>query len=92
MGKVDKGQSCSVVGCNSAAIRSISTDKVAHTGLNIGNARRAFLCKATIKSSRSLQRKIDRLTNGDSQHDATEDSDDINETSIATLRSFRIYH
>jgi len=57
MGKVDKGQSCSVVGCNSTAIRSISTDKVVHTGLNIGKARRAYLCKVHYKEFKKLTKK-----------------------------------
>jgi hypothetical protein len=37
--------------------------------------------RSTTRSSRSLQRKIDRLTNGDSPHEATEDS----ETSMRLL-------
>ena len=57
MGRVDKGEACSIVGCSAAAIRSISTDKVAHTGLNIGNARRAYLCKAHYKEFKKLTRK-----------------------------------
>lgn len=57
MGRVDKGESCSVVGCSSDAIRSISTDKVSRAGLNIGNARRAFLCKAHYKEFKKLTRK-----------------------------------
>jgi hypothetical protein len=57
MGRVDKGQSCSVVGCSAGAIRSISTDKVARTGMNIGNARRAYLCKTHYKEFKKLTRK-----------------------------------
>jgi hypothetical protein len=57
MGRVDKGQPCSIVGCSATAIRSISIDKVAHAGLNIGNARRAYLCKAHYKEFKKLTRK-----------------------------------
>jgi hypothetical protein len=57
MGKIEKGESCSVQGCSSAAIRSISTEKVARAGLSIGNVRRAFLCKAHYKEFKKLTRK-----------------------------------
>jgi len=61
MGKVAKGQRCSVVGCGSAAIRSISPEKVAHSGLNIGNARRAYLCKPHYREFKKLTRKDRQL-------------------------------
>ena len=61
MGKIDKGQSCSVSGCGSVAIRSISTEKVAHAGLSIGNARRAYLCKVHYKEFKKLTRKDRQL-------------------------------
>jgi len=61
MGKVGKGQQCSVVGCSNAATRSISTEKVAHSGLNIGNARRAYLCKTHYREFKKLTRKDRQL-------------------------------
>ncbi|MGP8068941.1 MAG: hypothetical protein ACLP5V_03530 [Candidatus Bathyarchaeia archaeon] len=61
MGKVAKGQHCSVVGCSAAAIRSISPDKVAHSGINIGNARRAYLCKPHYREFKKLTRKDRQL-------------------------------
>lgn len=61
MGKVAKGQQCSVVGCGAAAVRSISPDKVAHSGINIGNARRAYLCKAHYREFKKLTRKDRQL-------------------------------
>jgi hypothetical protein len=61
MGKIDKGQSCSVAGCGSAAIRSISPEKVAHAGLSIGNVRRAYLCKTHYKQFKKLTRKDRQL-------------------------------
>jgi hypothetical protein len=57
MGKVAKGEQCSVVGCGASAIRSISSEKVAHTGISIGSARRAYLCKNNYKEFRKLSRK-----------------------------------
>ncbi len=61
MGKVDKGQQCAVVGCSAAAIRSISSEKVSHSGLNIGNARRAYLCKTHYKEFKKKTRKDRQL-------------------------------
>ncbi|MGA2971561.1 MAG: hypothetical protein ABSE39_02925 [Candidatus Bathyarchaeia archaeon] len=61
MGKVAKGQQCSVVGCGAAAIRSISTEKVSHSGLNIGSSRRAYLCKKHYQEFKKLTRKDRQL-------------------------------
>jgi hypothetical protein len=57
MGKVAKGQRCNVVGCDASAIRSISPEKVAPTGISIGSARRAYLCKTHYKQFKKLSRK-----------------------------------
>lgn len=61
MGKVAKGQSCSVVGCSGTAIRSISPEKVANSGLNIGSARRAYLCKPHYREFKKATRKDRQL-------------------------------
>jgi len=61
MGKVDKGQQCNVAGCGATAIRSISPEKVAHSGLNIGAARRAYLCKAHYREYKKATRKDRQL-------------------------------
>ena len=61
MGKVAKGQQCSVVGCTNAAARSISPEKVADSGINIGNARRAYLCKVHYREFKKLTRKDRQL-------------------------------
>lgn len=61
MGKVAKGQRCSVVGCTNAAIRSISPQKVSHSGLNIGGARRAYLCKPHYREFKKETRKDRQL-------------------------------
>lgn len=57
MGKVAKGQQCSVVGCSNAAVRSISPEKVSRGGLNVGNARRAYLCKTHYREFKKATRK-----------------------------------
>ena len=61
MGKVAKGQKCAVVGCADQAMRSISTEKVSHSGLNIGSARRAYLCKTHYREFKKLTRKDRQL-------------------------------
>jgi len=61
MGKIDKGQQCSVAGCSGAAIRSISAEKVGPSGLNIGNARRAYLCKTHYREYKKLTKKDRQL-------------------------------
>jgi len=44
MGRIDKGEKCSV--CGKIAERSLSADKVKAAGLSIGSAdKRAYLCK-----------------------------------------------
>jgi len=57
MGKVAKGQQCNVIGCNGTSIRSISPEKVVHAGINIGKARRAYLCKAHYREYKKLSKK-----------------------------------
>ena len=61
MGKVAKGQPCSVVGCELTAVRSISPDKVSHTRINIGSARRAYLCKTHYREYKKLSKKDRQL-------------------------------
>jgi hypothetical protein len=61
LGKVNKGQPCSVTGCQNPAIRSISPDKVSGTGLNIGAARRAYFCKTHYREFKKLTRKDRQL-------------------------------
>ncbi len=57
MGKVEKGIHCSVVGCGEAAVRSISTEKVAEAGLDVGTARRAYLCRKHYKEMKKKSKK-----------------------------------
>ena len=45
MGKVAKGKLCDVAGCGKAAVRSLSKELVAKSGLSIGGGGRVYLCK-----------------------------------------------
>ena len=57
VGRIDKGESCSVSGCSNAAERSISADKVKAAGLKIGNDKRAYLCKEHYKEYKKKSKK-----------------------------------
>jgi hypothetical protein len=62
MGRIDKGIKCSVSGCKSDAIRSVSIDKVKSAGLNLGsNEKRAYLCKEHYKEFKKKNRKDKQL-------------------------------
>lgn len=45
MGRVARGIKCSVVGCDKQAVRSLPTERVSVSGLNVGEARRSYLCR-----------------------------------------------
>jgi len=60
VGRIDKGENCSVSGCGSEAERSISADKVKAAGLKIGgndNTKRAYLCKEHYKEYKKKSKK-----------------------------------
>ena len=57
MGKIEKGARCNVVGCGQQAARSISPEKVIEAGLNIGGARRGYLCRTHYKELKKKLRK-----------------------------------
>jgi len=46
-----------VIGCDKEAIRSISSEKVSSTGLNVSSSRRAYLCKDHYKEYKKRIRK-----------------------------------
>ena len=60
MGKIEKGIKCNVIGCSETAIRSLSGEKVAEAGLDIGKARRGYLCKKHYKELKKKSKK-DRM-------------------------------
>ena len=58
MGRIEKGEKCSVSGCNNEALRSITADKVKAAGLNVGNAeKRAYICKEHYKEFKKKTKK-----------------------------------
>jgi len=62
LGRIDKGVKCSVSGCGREAVRSLSTEKVRSTGINVGsNERRAYLCKEHYKEYKKKTKKDKQL-------------------------------
>ncbi|MCS7115824.1 MAG: hypothetical protein RMJ15_04990 [Nitrososphaerota archaeon] len=57
MGRVSKGEKCSVVGCGNEAKRSLSADKVRLAGLNVGGEKRAYLCESHYKEFKRKTKK-----------------------------------
>ncbi len=57
MGKVGKGVTCSVQGCNHSAVRSLDAGKVKDSGLDIGNSKRAYLCEEHYKQWKKLNKQ-----------------------------------
>jgi hypothetical protein len=50
LGRIEKGETCSVSGCKNEAARSITADKCKAAGLNVNTAeKRAFICKEHYK-------------------------------------------
>jgi len=50
MGKISKGVTCSVNGCNNAAVRSLSTNRIKDAGLDVdASKRQSYLCKEHYK-------------------------------------------
>ncbi len=61
MGKISKGQKCSVVGCGAPAVRSLPADAVARAGLRVEGGRRAYLCREHYKEYKRRTRKERKL-------------------------------
>ena len=61
MGRIAKGQRCSVVGCDAPAVRSLPLDKVRSVGLEVQGGRRAYLCEEHYKEFKRRTRKERRL-------------------------------
>jgi len=58
LGRIEKGEKCSVSGCGKEAARSISADKVKAAGLNVGSAeKRAYICKEHYKEFKKKTKK-----------------------------------
>lgn len=62
MGKVSKGQGCSVSGCSSNAVRSVSKETAAKAGLSTqGEGRRVYVCDTHYKALKKARRREERL-------------------------------
>lgn len=61
MGRIDKGAKCSVSGCSSEAVRSISATKVKSAGLGVSSEKRAYLCKNHYKEYKKKTKKDKQL-------------------------------
>lgn len=58
VGRIEKGEKCSISGCNREAARSISADKVKAAGLNVSTKEsRAFICKEHYKEYKKKTKK-----------------------------------
>ncbi len=58
LGRIDKGEKCSVSGCNGEAVRSISVDKVKAAGLKVDSSdKRAYICKEHYKEFKKKTKK-----------------------------------
>jgi thymidine kinase len=56
VGRIDKGEKCSV--CGKEAARSLSADKVKASGFSVGSAdKRAYLCKDHYKEYKKKTKK-----------------------------------
>jgi hypothetical protein len=57
MGRIGKGVKCSVIGCDESAVRSLSTDEVAASGLKVEEQRHVYLCKSHYKEHKRAVKK-----------------------------------
>ena len=57
MGRVGKGEQCSVTNCKKDAVRSIAAAKVIAAGLKVDIERRAYLCKDHYKEYKKATKK-----------------------------------
>ena len=61
MGRVAKGEKCSVTGCKNDAVRSLPVDKVKAAGLKVVGDKRAYLCKDHYKEYKKKSKKDKQL-------------------------------
>jgi hypothetical protein len=58
LGRIEKGEKCSVSGCSRDAVRSLSADKVKAAGLSVGSSdNRAYICKEHYKEYKKKTKK-----------------------------------
>ncbi|MDI9645014.1 MAG: hypothetical protein QFX35_07345 [Candidatus Verstraetearchaeota archaeon] len=64
MGKVKKGEGCSVSGCGNPAVRSLSpahASEMKQAGYSLSESGRLYLCEPHYKEFKKLRSKEDRL-------------------------------
>jgi hypothetical protein len=57
LGRIEKGEKCTISGCSREAARSLSADKVKAAGLSVGNDKRAYICKEHYKEYKKKTKK-----------------------------------
>jgi hypothetical protein len=57
LGRIEKGEKCTVSGCSREAARSLSADKVKAAGLSVGKDKRAYICKEHYKEYKKKTKK-----------------------------------
>lgn len=57
MGRISKGEKCSVTGCGKEAKRSLPAEKVKMAGMNISGEKRAYLCENHYKDYKKKTKK-----------------------------------
>ena len=57
MGRVGKGQKCSVVNCDKEAVRSLPREKVSSAGLKVDGEKRSYLCREHYKEYKKGSKK-----------------------------------
>ena len=63
MGRIDKGVKCTVIGCETTAVRSISMEKVESSGIKTEGDKKAYLCDMhykEFKKKSKTSRQVDR--------------------------------
>ncbi|MGQ9759399.1 MAG: hypothetical protein ACUVQ5_02355 [Candidatus Methanomethylicaceae archaeon] len=64
MGRIKKGQACSVKGCNASAVRSLSpsyANALIKAGMEINEYSRLYLCESHYKKLKKLRSEEEKL-------------------------------
>jgi hypothetical protein len=57
LGRIEKGEKCTISGCSREAARSLSADKVKAAGLSVSSDKRAYICKEHYKEYKKKTKK-----------------------------------
>jgi hypothetical protein len=60
LGKIDKGQKCTVRNCKNDAVRSVSVAKAKQAGLEV-NGKDAYVCEEHYKQFKKGNKKTDQI-------------------------------